>query len=597
MAELSDVTEALQKQTAATLKISVETLKERQAQKKANDESRTKLEELKESIEAAGGVAEESRKYNKLLYEQEKAENELRKKSADTSAEEKEKRLEARALAAKTGNLLKKIASGIGGLAKASLQTAKKVGGGIFNFLKKALLGAALIGLLLFLDDENWEKIKTLAADGVIWLKNKAVPFWKNFKKFIESPTWDNLIKLFGLTEEFANKIENVFKKIEIFFKDPSLKTLGGIFNMTEAEMQDLKDKVIKYSLTAGAVALALPVMLGALMTIGGLVTWAGWKTISGRLLGGGAATGLVGATGFKKGGFFKKLLKFGAVFSLVLGAVDGVEAGVDEFKKSGDMQKSVVAGLAGMVNSITWGLISEEASKAFMNRVIRDIETGGAPSQKQIREGDPNIDHLMRRDLDFFSDPNAYKTRDGSMSTPKGGLYGMLSNILGYWGPPDLKKDDRKVRQMAASFQPTTFVETVTNLRIPPLSGKDYGRQVKNSKKLVDDMFRGQFLSPSTKIKRMGHKLELEGADISEVKAKKLSVLDFIVPAAFTNEQRIATMSLAMARRSISAGAPDIHIEAPSVTSATSSNISNQYVTRPLHHPDPMLGLVNAAV
>lgn len=276
MAELSDVTESLQKQTAATLKISVETLKERQAQKKANDESRTKLEELKESIEAAGGVAEESSKYNKLLYEQEKAENDLRKKSADTSAEEKEKRLEARALAAKTGNLLKKIASGIGGLAKASLQTAKKVGLGIFGFLKKALLGAALVGLLLFLNDENWEKIKKLAADGVIWLKDKAVPFFDRFIEWTKSPTWSNFLTIFDETKELEKDIKKIADSIKTFMADKTLTSFGKIFGLTAEETQNLANKVKKYSLIAGGVALALPVMLGALMAVGGLVAWAG---------------------------------------------------------------------------------------------------------------------------------------------------------------------------------------------------------------------------------------------------------------------------------------------------------------------------------
>ena len=89
-ATIADVTEKLtenNKQTADTLKISEKTLEERQLQKKVIEENKTKLEELKSSIENAGGVAEKSSEYNKLLLEQEKRQNDLIKASDDTTAE------------------------------------------------------------------------------------------------------------------------------------------------------------------------------------------------------------------------------------------------------------------------------------------------------------------------------------------------------------------------------------------------------------------------------------------------------------------------------------------------------------------------------
>tara|TARA_S200000501_G_C20832898_1_gene748075 strand:+ start:166 stop:2103 length:1938 start_codon:yes stop_codon:yes gene_type:complete len=94
------------------------------------------------------------------------------------------------------------VTSGVGTLTgiieKSALDSATRAGAGLFAIAKKFLFGAALVGLLAFMNSEEWPKIteKALAiADGI--KKFVLSPFWPALKDFVFSPSWEELKTLF----------------------------------------------------------------------------------------------------------------------------------------------------------------------------------------------------------------------------------------------------------------------------------------------------------------------------------------------------------------------------------------------------------------
>jgi len=232
--------------TASALKISVTALKQRQAQKKAIDEGQTKLEELKISIESAGGVAEKNSEYNKLLLEQEKKQNDLIKANDDTTAEVPKKiaearteqeamrksleeqgkiatdnkkynklaynttkeelkqrykdatspaakaeiRAEQRANAKKQGSLLDKISTGIGGISDGIKNMGKKAAKGAGSLLKKSLFAGMYLALLAFINSKYWDKFIDIIAKAAEFVTEKLIPI----VKFL----WEKVLKPLG---------------------------------------------------------------------------------------------------------------------------------------------------------------------------------------------------------------------------------------------------------------------------------------------------------------------------------------------------------------------------------------------------------------
>ena len=67
--------------------------------------------------------------------------------------------------------------------------------------------------------------------------------------------------------------------------------------------------------------------------------------------------------------------LKFGTpsvglAITGAMGVFDGVTAGVEEFKKSGQLGNEVQEGLAGAASGLTFGLVSQETISGGMSKV-----------------------------------------------------------------------------------------------------------------------------------------------------------------------------------------------------------------------------------
>jgi len=229
--------------------------------KEGIDERKNQLDELRASIEETGGVAEDNKKFNKLMYQQQKEELQLRLDQADSPSARKEIRNEQKALAAKQGNLLKKIATGIGGLVKSSLLKVKNVGGGLLKFLKKTLFAGAILGLLAFVNSSYWDDFVKFSAEGIAKLSKVVIPklkvFWEDFLlpfiqkiiTFIGDSTWENLSEIFGKDftmklQNFKTRFMNFISELKFFFDDRTWGNFARLFLGADDPTQMAKDNL-----------------------------------------------------------------------------------------------------------------------------------------------------------------------------------------------------------------------------------------------------------------------------------------------------------------------------------------------------------------
>ena len=131
-------------------------------------EQRNQLEILRATLEANGQVATDSKEFNKLQYEIQKAELAERLKNADSPAARKEIKNEQRALAAKQEGLLGKIAGGIGSLRDSAKEKLKSAGKGVMTLLKGFAIAGFALALIAFLNSPLWEDTKKYIMDVAI---------------------------------------------------------------------------------------------------------------------------------------------------------------------------------------------------------------------------------------------------------------------------------------------------------------------------------------------------------------------------------------------------------------------------------------------
>jgi len=150
------------------------TLAHQDAKKAAEVQGRTKwsgkeeVEEMKAQLEKNGQVATDSKEFNKLSYEVEKAALQKRYDEADSPAARKEIRQEQRALAAKQEGLLGKIAGGMNFLRDSAKEKLKSAGKGIMAILKGTLVAGFALALVAFLNSSYWEDTKNYIVDVLV---------------------------------------------------------------------------------------------------------------------------------------------------------------------------------------------------------------------------------------------------------------------------------------------------------------------------------------------------------------------------------------------------------------------------------------------
>ena len=127
-----------------------------------------RLEAMRAQLEANGQVATDSKQFNKLQYEIQKAELAERLKNATSKAAKKEIKAEQRALAAKQEGLLGKIAGGINSLRDGAKEKLKSAGKGVMTLLKGFAIAGFALALIAFLNSPLWEDTKKYIMDVAI---------------------------------------------------------------------------------------------------------------------------------------------------------------------------------------------------------------------------------------------------------------------------------------------------------------------------------------------------------------------------------------------------------------------------------------------
>ena len=225
---------------------------------------------------------------------------------------------------------------------------------------------------------------------------------------FLQSDTWKNLKndiipKLTKALETFKNGFNEFKTDFTTFLEDPSFANFTEIFTGESGGF--LKNLAIITALLNPLKSLAL-LRLGVTGLIGGVKMFSrGLNKVSSKIGGGpvnakgqrlvkNKAGRLVVAPGQKGAGKFAKAIpktaflkslgkgilagsKFipgvGLAITAAVGIYDGLTAGIKEYKESGELGKSVEAGLAGAASGLTFGLVSQET----FQKGIDGIKTG----------------------------------------------------------------------------------------------------------------------------------------------------------------------------------------------------------------------------
>ena len=391
----------------------------RSQQKIALDEQKSALDVMRSSIEANGGVAADSKEFQKQELKLKLAELDLRKKQATSRGAKEEIEKERRAAMAKQGSFLQKIAAGIGGMKGLMLEKAKAVGGGLMNILKGTLFAGLFLALAAFFQSPMFGKVIDVLTNTILpamvtvgeFFYNIGARFFKAFENIQkdfdtafgegDQSFFERVKAFFGMFFEGGiigiglaglttlvfgfGPLKFLFRTVRGLFRafrgvgtdvDGLTKDInkqrkrtrgrtkgkfGRLFQATKSLVTGGKDLAVRGGQKVTSVAkTGVKTAATAAKTTASTVANTGAKAMTG--LKAGAKSGarmLAGAARFIPGA--------GLAVTAAMGIFDGVSAGVEEFKKSGSIGKAVKEGLAGTVSGLTFGLVDQKTvSGAF---------------------------------------------------------------------------------------------------------------------------------------------------------------------------------------------------------------------------------------
>lgn len=368
-------------------------------QRRNNQEANRKI------LEMQGRNADMNKKFLKDERELQRAELKDRLGKATSGSERKELLKEQAAKDRKSLSVFQKIELGVRNLGESFGEKFKGMASAGMGFLKKG----ALIALLFLLPKIlNSEAAKNL----VKFIQDKVIPFFKRMSNFFE-----------GIFGEGTGGLVATLTAVGAILYGPTIVKLlfkaarglvGAVMSLlsdsTTALGTDTKGrgrrrgrlgrigsglgKLVKGA-GRGAGAAAKGVA-GAATTVGkGVVS--GAKSAGTAIAKSGAAAGKTAAGIIGKGG---KVLAGAAKFAgpvglgvtAAMGVFDGVTAGVEEFKKSGQLGKAVQEGLAGAASGLTFGLVSQETISGGMSKVGSSV-SGLFKKKKDPLEGMDDFD------------------------------------------------------------------------------------------------------------------------------------------------------------------------------------------------------------
>ena len=364
---------------------------------KAIDTQRAVLEKIALDIKNQGGVASENKQFLRKQLEVEREAFALRREQATSRAAKEEIDKEERAMMMKQGSFLQKISAGIGGMRSLMLDKAKAAGGTLMSILKGTLFAGLFILLAKFFNSDMFPKVIDVLTNTILPVMGTIGEFFLNVgKRFFTA--FGNIKEDFNTA--FGEGDQSFIERVKAFFGmflEGGIITLGivglttlvfgfaplkflfravrgfiGAFKSIPTSLNEAskelrrgtrgrrgtpKTKLGKLAqLTKGAAGSAVDTG----KSVASKVANTGSKAMSG--LKAGAKSGarmLAGAARFIPGA--------GLAVTAAMGVFDGVNAGVEEFKKSGSIGKAVKEGLAGTVSGLTFGFVDQKTvSGAF---------------------------------------------------------------------------------------------------------------------------------------------------------------------------------------------------------------------------------------
>jgi len=419
------------------------------------------LEKMEEQLKETGIEAKDSQKYRDEELRIKKAELALRKQGATSKAAREEIAKEESEL---QSNRFEKffgensfVGKSLGGLGD---KLGNLVPGGVKGILGTLGTVAALGALVTFLQSETWknlkEKIIPKLTEALETFKNGFNEFKTDFTTFLEDPSFANFKEIF--TGESGGFLKNLAIITALLNPLKSLKLLrlgvlgliGGV-KLFSRGLNKVSSKIGGGPVNAKGQRLVKN-------KAGKLVVGPGQK-------GAGKFAKAIPKTAFLKG-LGKGLLagsKFipgvGLAITAAVGIYDGMTAGIKEYKESGDLGKSVEAGLAGAASGLTFGLVSQET----FQKGIDGIKVGLNAAWDATTSA---YDSIKTGLIAFYDDPKgtflaakAAITKSVSETATK--LKGKFEEITGIELPTftDIKT---KMSEMKTSF------EDITGLKIP---------------------------------------------------------------------------------------------------------------------------------
>jgi len=419
------------------------------------------LEKMEEQLKETGIEAKDSQKYRDEELRIKKAELALRKQGATSKAAREEIAKEESEL---QSNRFEKffgensfVGKSLGGLGD---KLGNLVPGGVKGILGTLGTVAALGALVTFLQSETWKNLKDKIipklAEGLESFKNIFGEFVTDITTFFEDPSFSNFTEIFtGDSSKFIlglaaiTALLNPLKSLKLLRLGVT-GLIGGV-KMFSRGLNKVSSKIGGGPVNSKGQRLVKN-------KAGKLVVGPGQK-------GAGKFAKAIPKTAFLKG-LGKGLLagsKFipgvGLAITAAVGIYDGMTAGIKEYKKSGDLGKSVEAGLAGAASGLTFGLVSQET----FQKGIDGIQAGLNAAWKSTTDAYESVKTGL---VAFYNNPKgtflaAKAAITKSVSETANKLKGKFEEITGIELPTfaDIKT---KMSEMKTSF------ESVTGLELP---------------------------------------------------------------------------------------------------------------------------------
>ena len=399
-------------------------------QRRNNQEANRKI------LEMEGRNAEINKKFQKDERKLQRAELGERLKSATSGSERKELLKEQAAKDKKSLSVFNRIELGVRGLGETFKDKFKGMASAGAGLLKKG----ALIALLFLLP----KILNSKAAKSLVKLiQDKVIPTFKRIAGFFD--------KIFG---EGTGGLVATLGAIGLVLYGPSVIKLlfKAAKGLVGAVMSLLSDSTTALGTDTKGRGRGRGKGRGKLSRLGRILGKGGGRGISvaanatktvGKTIAKGASAAASKAAGILKVGSKIGLgaLKFAGPVGLAvtagLGVFDGVQAGMESFKKDGKVGKAIQEGTAGLLSSLTLGAISQEQISGGMSKIgnffkrrqkygagADDYEKVDLQANKQ-NELAMNKSELLR----FTQDPEAYM-EEVNKGRGKGGKGRKLSPI-----------------------------------------------------------------------------------------------------------------------------------------------------------------------